>query len=144
MAKISQLEIDEISEAFKEAWHDFFGDVCYYVQFDDFTEPHPIYKENKRKQYKYGDKKKFHATVKEIQSMNESHPAGFRNIKYFELTFVTKELVDQGITHVDPMDLITYTDRFGREFCLKMSDEFQKVQMTSNKIFTKVIVRVDG
>lgn len=139
---MKQTEINEISNAFMEAWRDYFGDVMYYVPFDDQgTVVNHIYKESKGKKYLWNSKIAFHGTIKEIQSIDVAQPTGKREEKFFEITVVAKELIDKGVTHIDTNSIIQYTDRFGKEYRLSIYDDFQKVQLVDNKIFTKLLVR---
>jgi hypothetical protein len=139
---MKQTEIDEISVAFKEAWVDYFGTEMYYVPFDrNSTTVNSIYQESKGKKYLYDSKMLFHGTIKELQHLDTGRPTGKRTEKFFEITFVTKELLDLGLLHVDTDDIIQYSDRFGREYTLLIYDDFQKVQLVDNKIFTKLLVR---
>jgi hypothetical protein len=139
---MSQTEIDEISEAFKEAWEDYFGDVLYYVPFDyASTQFSEIYGESKKKKYLFLEKKPFHGTIKERELLDVNRPTGRSREKEYELTFVTKELIDQGITEVDTNSIIIYTDRFEKEYRLIIFDDYQKVQLVDNKVFTKLKVK---
>jgi hypothetical protein len=139
-----QDEIDEISGAFQEAWTEFFGAEMYYVSFDASTVANPIYRESKTKKYLWDSKKLFHGTLKEQQSQDVAQPTGKQVVKFYEITFVAKELLDQGILHIDTNDIIQYTDRFGKEYRLEIYDDFQKVQLVDNKIFTKLKVKYYG
>lgn len=137
-----QSEIDEISSAFLDAWKDYFGDLMYYVPLDkDNTSVNSIYRESKGKKYKFEDKIAFYGTIREQQRMDTAKATGKREEKFFEITCITKELIDKGITHIDTDSLIQYVDRFGKEYLLSIYDDFQKVQLVDNKIFTKLLVR---
>lgn len=133
-------EIKEISDAFLDAWEEFFGAKMFYVPFDYATEPHPIYKDSKRKSYLFENKKPFHGTLKEVESMDETRQTGKREKKQFILTFIQDELAEQGITHVDTNALIEFTDPYGKTFYFSIIDEYQKVQLTQYKLFTKLKV----
>ena len=125
-----QSEIDEISTAFMEAWKDYFGCIMYYVQFDlANTSMNTIYKESKQKSYLWDTKIPFHGTIKETQKLDVAQPTGKRVEKIFEITFVTKELIDLGIKHIDTSDIIQYIDRFGKEYRLSIFDDFQKTKI---------------
>lgn len=134
-----QDELDEISLEFIEAWTDYFGDEMYYVIFTGAV-VHPLYKESKNKTYDYFNKRLFHGTLKESPVMDEARQSGQRINKNFEITLITKELVDQEILYINVNDIIMYIDRFGKENLYKIYDEYQKVQLSSNKIFTKIRV----
>jgi hypothetical protein len=138
---MKQNEIDEISEAFKEAWTEYFGDEIYYVPFDTVNNiPDSVYKEKIGKRYDYDNKKLFHGTLKEIASKDETHATGKKVYKDYEVTFVTKELIDQGVTEIDTRAILYYVDRFNKEHEYKIYDEYQKVQLSDNKVFTKLKV----
>lgn len=134
-----QGELDEISDAFLEAWNEL-GDILYYVTFEVSAPVNNIYREQKHKNYDFANKKSFHGTIKESPSLDESMQSGMRIKKAYEVTLVTKELIEQGITHVNSRDIICYTDRFNVEYKYRIVDEYHKVQLANNRIFT--IVRV--
>lgn len=134
---MQQSEVDEISEAFKEAWQEYFGDTMYYVTFDKTkTIKDDLYEEQKTKVYDYENKKAFHGTLKESPSMDKLKQSGKKVYKIYTISFVTKELVDQGVNYIDTNDIILYIDRFGKENKFKIYDDYQKVQFSDNKIFT--------
>lgn len=138
---MKQEELDEISNAFQDAWTEYFGDEMYYVPFcEKETKKDDLYLEQKTKVYDYENKKMFHGTLRETPAIDELRQTGKKIRKEFEISFVTKELVDQGIKYVNTNDIILYIDRFGTEFRYKIYDEFQKVQFSDNKIFTKLKV----
>ena len=146
MARMSQQEIDEISEAFLEAWADYFGDELYYVPFD-YTNTRPdggIYSETKYKKYLYDSKVLLHATVKEREDLDVDTPIGKSIEKHYEITFVTKELTDTGVHEIDTNAILVYTDRFEKEHKFHIYDDFQKVQLVDNKVFTKLKVKSYG
>lgn len=140
-----QEEITEISQAFQEAWEEFFGAPMYYIPFDSSnSSPHPIYNESKGKKYDEANAVMFHGTLKERESQDVTAPTGKRIEKHFEITVVTQELIDKGVTHIDTNSIIRFTDRFGKIYNLEIYDDFQKVQLVDNKIFTKLKVRYNG
>lgn len=138
---MKQQEIDEISVAFLEAWEEYFGDLMYYVPFKQGDDLDNIYLESKAKVYDYDNKVPFHGTIREIQSQDKSLATGKLIEKRYEITLVTKELLDGGVPYIDTNALITYTDRFNKEYQLYIYDDFQKVQLVDNKLFTKLLVR---
>lgn len=135
-----QVEIDEISLAFEDAWTNYFGDDMYYVPLSTSTKGDVIYNENKSKTYDYTKKVLFHGTLKEMQAIDELHQGGEYINKQYLVTFVTKELIDGGINEVDTNSIISYTNRFGTTRTYKIADEYQKVQFMDNKIFTSLVV----
>lgn len=138
---MNQTEIDEISEAFLEAWQDYFGTLMYYVPFKGGEDLDDTYLESKGKVYDMANKIPVHGTIREIQSEDKSLATGKQIQKFFEITLVTKELVDGGLQSIDTNALIIYTDRFNKVYNLTIYDDFQKVQLVDNKIFTKLLVR---
>jgi glutamate dehydrogenase/leucine dehydrogenase len=143
MARMTQKEIDEISDAFGEAWEDFFGQEMYYIAFDCGTYSHPIYREAKRKQYKEEEKTLFHGTLKEEPLEEKGDLAGKRTYPTAELTFVTKELRDKGVLEVDTRDIIEVTDINGNTERYNIINNYGKVQLVDNRIFTKLkVVRI--
>lgn len=143
---MAQSEIDEISQAFIEAWEDYFGDIVYYVPFDysGTKADGSIYSETKTKKYLYDKKVLLHATVKERENLDVNTAIGKRVEKHYEITFVTKELIDAGINQVDTNSILVYTDRFQSEHKFMIYDDFQKVQLVDNKVFTKLKVKAYG
>lgn len=138
-----QEELNDISQAFLDAWEEFFGAPMYYIPFSESTmsNPHSIYGESKTKQYKEAEAIMFYGTILERESDDITSPIGKSLEKFFEITCVTQELIDKGITHIDTNALIRYQDRFGKEYNLQIYDDFQKVQLVDNKIFTKLKVK---
>lgn len=140
--RMSQSEIDEISTAFLDAWTDYFGDVVYYIPFDyASSNADSVYSESKSKKYLNYEKKLIHASLKEREDLDVINPTGKYVVKHYEMTFVTKELADLGVTEIDTNAIISYTDRFGKEHKYMIYDDFQKVQLVDNKLFTKLKVR---
>lgn len=138
---MNQTEADEISEAFISAWEDYFGDEMYYVKFDSTnTIADSLYGEQKAKVYNYDNKALFHGTLKEAPDLDVRKQSGKEIKKDYEISFITKELIDQGILEVDTNDIIQYIDRFGKNHLYKIYDSYQKVQFTDNKVFTKLKV----
>ena len=139
-----QSEIDEISGAFLDAWEEFFGTKMLYIPFDANSESHSIYNESMDRKYLHEEVVEFHGIIKEREDLDVTSPTGKGINKLFEITVVTQELVDGGVTHIDTNSIIKYTDRFGKEYTLSIYDEYQKVQFVDNKIFTKLRVRYSG
>lgn len=137
-----QSEIDEISEAFSDAWDEFFGQPMYYVPLMAGSTVHPIYRESKTKQYDVENKKSFNGTFK-VKDIEEKGEMNGRDEKtYAEITFVTKELYDQGILKINSRDQIHFFDRGGEEIKCNIIGHSGKVQLGDNKIFTKLDVVV--
>jgi hypothetical protein len=140
MSKMSDLEINEVSDAFLEAWSDYFGDAMYYVPFDTNTAYDGIYLEAKVKLYRYDLKKLFHGTLKEAQISDELHQSGGKVKRKYTITFVTNELAGQGVQYINNNDIIEYTDKYGNTFKYSIYDDYKKVQLVNTKIFTKLEV----
>lgn len=136
-----QNEIDEISEAFSDAWKEYFGQLMYYIPFDiSTTESHTIYKESKKKGYDELGKKSFYGTFKQDNLEEKGELAGKVEYEVAEITFVTKELYDQGITRIDSRALIEITHRDGITKRYNIIANFGKVQLGDNKVFYKLKV----
>lgn len=133
-------ELDEISIAFRDAWRDYFGDLLYYIPLSKQMEKDDVYLESKHKKYDFDKKVQFYGTLKEEPKMDELMQTGKRVNKQYEIVCVTKELIDGGITKVDTNSLIMYVDRFGEKHFFSIFDEYQKVQFSTDKIFTKIRV----
>ena len=71
-------------------------------------------------------------------------PTGKKIEKHYEITLVTQELIDKGVNYIDTNAIIRFTDRFGKVYDLEIYDDFQKVQLVDNKIFTKLKVKHYG
>lgn len=142
---MQQSEIDEISEAFQDAWEEYFGDLMYYVRFNKKgTEFNDIYNESKKLKYDMDNKIPFHGTLKELEQDDVIQPYGDNEVKLFSITFVMKELIDQKQYILDHNDIIVYEQRLGNmlvERRFNIYDSLEKVQFNSTKIFGKLKVK---
>lgn len=139
-----QSEIDEISIAFHESWKEYFGTTHYLVplmkddiQFDD------VYHESKKLKYDFKNKIAFCATQKELPNADTLQPYGRDDYKLYELTIVTKELLDSKVYFIDPDFLIIYDEKRGDKIYrryFKIYDDYKKVEFGDSKIFTKISV----
>lgn len=140
-----QEELNEISNAFLEAWEEFFGAPMYYIPLDRIeSSPHPIYKESRAKKYDETKAVMFHGTLKERETLDITSAIGKDIDKHYEVTLVTQELIDKGVNSIDTDAIIRFTDRFGESHTYSIYDDFQKVQLVDNKIFTKLKVMKNG
>lgn len=139
-----QEEINEISYEFLNAWKEFFGAEMYYIPLDESSIPDPIYNEVKNKNYDESKAVSFYGTLKERESQDEIPPTGKRTEKFYEITLITQELIDKGINYINTNDIIKYIDRFGKVYYFEIYDDYQKVQLSNNKIFTKLKVKYNG
>lgn len=140
-----QSELDEISEAFQEAWDDSFGQEMFYVPFDKSgTVVHPIYRESKAKKYDFENKLRFMGTFKELTNEERGEIFGEESVAESEITFITAELYKQGITKVDKSALIEITHRNGETNTYDITESLGKVQLGNNRIFTKLGVVLRG
>lgn len=136
-----QTEVDEISVAFADAWKEYFGQVMYYIPFNEtLTVKHPVYGESKTKGYDEVNKKSFFGTFKQEPLEEKGEMAGKIEYEVAEITFVTKELYDQGITEVDSRSLIEITHRNGITKRYNIIENYGKVQLGDNKVFYKLKV----
>lgn len=136
-----QSEIDEISDAFQDAWDEYFGQEMFYVPFlKDSTTAHPLYKESKNKTYDFANKISFTGTFKEEPLEEVGEIAGKDEYQSAEITFVTKQLYDKGITTVNNADIIEITHRDGVTKTYNIIKHFGKVQLGDNRVFTKLEV----
>lgn len=140
-----QSEIDEISEAFMDAWEEYFGQMLYYVPFDEIStknNAHPLYRDvqKKGKIYLWDDMKPFHGTLKSEEVEEKGDMYGKDEETKYDITFITKELRDQGILNVDKEALIYLVDRDGVNHVFNIIASNQKVQFGDNKVFTKLEV----
>lgn len=140
-----QSEIDEISEAFNDAWKEYFGDKLKYIRFiKNGTDFDDIYSESKYLDYDYDNPIEFYGTLKELETEDVLEPYGKNDIKRFTITFITKELKDKGIFEVNTDDIIIYEQVLGDKILVRkfsIYDTIQKVQFSSEKIFTKLFVK---
>lgn len=142
---MTQLELDEISDAFSEAWRDYFGDEIKILPYDSRnTSYDEVYKVSKKKAYDRTKAITLKATIRQAEHEDISTALGKRVEEYYTITFVTKELLDKGLTHIDNNSIIEYTDRFNVTKQFKIYGTQQKVQFLDNKIFTKLKVSYHG
>lgn len=142
-----QSEIDEISEAFLDAWVEYFGQVMYYIKMKPTPESdiHPIYGESKNKKYAEEEKVLFHGTYKQDPIEEKGDIAGKVEKEFAEITFVTKELFDKGITECKSEDIIEITNRIGVTSRYNIFQHYGKVQLGNNRVFMKLkVVDIGG
>lgn len=144
-----QSEIDEISEAFMDAWEEYFGQMLYYVSFDEIStknNAHPLYRDVKKKGkiYLWDDMKPFHGTLKSEEVEEKGDMFGKDEDVVYNITLITKELRDQGILTIDKEALIYLVDRDGINHVFNITALNQKVQFGDNKVFTKLKVQRVG
>ena len=138
---MQQQEIDEISEAFLDAWKEYFGQIMYYIPFNPTaTQKHPVYGETKAKVYDEANKVMFHGTFKQEPIEEKGELAGGENYEVAEITFVTKELYDKGIVEIKPEDMVEVVFRGGKTKRYNIVAHYGKVQLSDNRIFTKLKV----
>lgn len=134
-------EINDISEAFKDSFEEFFGQDVYYIPYKQESSKDTLYNEVKSKEYDETNKVKVSGIITENESLDKNVQTGKRIEKFFMITIVTKDLVDNGITHIDTNDLIEFTDAYGKTFRCSIIDDFTRVQFNNYRIFTKVKVK---
>lgn len=138
---MTQVELDEISDAFLEAWEQYFGDEITVFPFSAKTTKYDeVYGVSKKKEYDRLKAIKLTATIRQSEHEDISTALGKRIEEHYTITFVTKELLDRGVTELDSDSLIEYTDRHGVTKQFKIYGKQQKVQFLDNKIFTKLKV----
>lgn len=142
---MQQSEIDEISEAFSDAWDEYFGDKMLYLPFDrENTSFNKIYNETKCLKYDESRAVEFNGSLREVEKEDVTQPYGDNEYDLFIITLVTKELLDKGIFEVNHDDIIKYTQRFGTQLVTRTFSIYgsvQKVQFKSTKVFTKIMVK---
>lgn len=136
---MNQAEVDEFSTSFLEAWIEYFGTEMYIIPYA-YTASTNIYGDVKKKKYDLDNAILVHGTLKETEAQDMVKPDGKYEIKYFDITLISKELYDQGVQYIDTNSIIKYIDRFNNEYYFKIYDTLQKVQFSNNKIFTKLKV----
>lgn len=130
-------EIDEISDAFLEAWVENFARPMEYVRFSEENKVHPIYNEvSSHKIYDYDEAVKFHGTMKEEFHNEEGNVYGRVPGIVSEITLVTKELTDGGIRQVRNEDIVLVGEQK-----YEIIGFTTRVQFLDRKIFTKLKVR---
>jgi FKBP-type peptidyl-prolyl cis-trans isomerase (trigger factor) len=138
-----QDEIDEISDAFHDAWKEFFGMEMNLItmkpkdQQDSYDD---LYGEDKKKDYEEGNKLSFFGTFKVSPIVEEGDLGGLKENVEAEITFVTKELFDKGIKQISNKDIIEVTQRSGNIKRYNIVQNYGKVQLGDNHIFTKMMV----
>lgn len=128
-----------------DAWEEYFGQMLYYVPFDEIStknNAHPLYRDvqKKGKIYLWDDMKPFHGTLKSEEVEEKGDMYGKDEETKYDITFITKELRDQGILNVDKEALIYLVDRDGVNHVFNIIASNQKVQFGDNKVFTKLEV----
>lgn len=136
-----QTEIDEISEAFSDAWQEYFGQPMFYVPFLESQTPKNIYNESKDKKYDFDNKVPFFGTYKQEPIEEKGEMGGRVEEQFAEVTFVTKELFDKGVTEIDSRALIEITHRSGKTHLYNIIEHYGKVQLGDNKVFYKLKVK---
>lgn len=140
-----QSEVNEISDAFQDAWDEFFGQEMFYVPLDlEKTIVHPIYKETTEKVYDFAGKKRFVGTYKELSNKEAGELFGDATRAKAEITYVSRELILAGVDDVDDSALIEITHQSGRVGLYNITEITRKVQFGDNRIFTKLGVFEDG
>ncbi len=140
---MEEREIIEIESDFQEAWLEYFGQEMYYIRFIE-TSSSSIYKESKRKVYDEDNKVLFHGTFKENPTEEELAMGGLREIPTGLITFVTKELYEQGVTKFSTNDIIEVPQRNGEINRYNIISLQGKVQFGNHKVFYKFGVREYG
>jgi hypothetical protein len=139
-------EINEISDAFLEAWVDFFGAPMYLVPFDldassaVVDEYSTTYNEPKQYKYKYDAKLLFHGALKDQESLDKEGALGFKLQTELAIIFISKELADKGVSQIPMSSIIEFTDNSGSVKYYKIIDVVYRVQLTNHRIFTKMKV----
>lgn len=135
-----QTELDEISNAFSEAWEEFFGQEMFYVELSGATEIHPLYGESRGKIYDFEGKKPFNGTFKQDEYKERGEIGGRDNYEEATITFITKELIDLGIFTINQSAIIEIFHRDGERKLYNIISNYGKVQLGNNKIFTTLKV----
>lgn len=146
---MQQTEIDEISDAFSEAWEEFFGQVMYYVPLDrERTIVDDLYEETEKKVYDFANKVQFYGTLKLTEESEVGEISGKSNTIGASITCVTKELVNKGVIYVELSSIIvTKNHNEGYRF-YNIVGQYPKVQLGDNRVFTTIrvveIINFDG
>lgn len=136
-------ELNEISQAFLEAWTEAFGQEMYYIRFlSESTSSHSVYREATTKVYDTSNKKLFHGSIKQKPLEEQMDIAENTGISTAIITYVSKELIDQGIVFPSLNDIIQYTTYDGRTLTWEIISVQERVQFSDWRIFTKVGVRL--
>jgi hypothetical protein len=134
-------EINEIASAFSDAWQQYFGQTMYYIPMDAVaTQKHPIYGDTKVKVYKEAEKVAFYGTFKQSPIDEKGEMMGREIVEMAEITYVTNDLYNKGITEVQLEDMIEMTDKSGVTKRYNIIEYFGKVQFGDSRIFTKLKV----
>ena len=134
-----QAEIDQISDAFHDAWEEFFGQKMSYIKYLGTSSSYSkLYNESKHKVYDTENKIDFYGSIKYSPTKKEIELAGSDENINAIVTLVTKELIDKGINNIEFEDLIEIEDRFGEVKTYSINSISKKVQFSNNFIFTKV------
>lgn len=136
-------EINEISDAFLEAWREYFGTTMYLVPFDKAGSEagkHAVYDETVELKYDFANKLAFYGTIKDYESLDEESSIGDDEKTALMITLVFKELSDQGIKKIDRNSIVEHTDPYGNTRYYKIVDTINRVQFSTHRVFVKLKV----
>lgn len=134
-------DVNEVEDEFIEAWTDTFGGAMYYVPLlRDKSEIHPIYSESKKKIYDFDNKLLFHGKFLQQPYMERGEIYGRENYDKAEISFVSKELRDKGISKVEQSSIIEIFDEEGIRKLYNIIGDYGKVQFRNSKLITRLIV----
>lgn len=133
---LPQTDIDEISDAFSDAWEETFGAEVFYLRYNPSTQQHPLYGEVIGKEYE--EIGPIYAIFKQNPTIEELKNSGISEHAQGILVFVTKDLREQGVTKVSTLDRVKIVDRDGVTSFYTINGYNLRVQFYNNYIFTHV------
>lgn len=136
---MKQTEIDQISNAFLDAWKEFAGTEMFLVKYLPEQTPYTdLYRESKVKTYDIDNKISFYGSIKFNPTVEEKEELGVTKNITAIITLVTKNLRDNGVTSIDLNDIIEYTNDIGITLKFNIVTEVPNVQFSNTFIFTKL------
>ena len=124
-----------------EAWEEVFAQPMYYVQLErEKSNIHPIYAESKKKVYDFENKILFHGKFLQEPYRERGEIYGRENYDKAEISFVSKELRDKGVLHVEQSAVIEIFDSDGNRKLYNIIGDYGKVQLRNRKLITRLIV----
>lgn len=153
---MEQAQIDQISNAFSNAYQEFFGMPIQYIPFDRSTVSQNKYEQMYAEadltdlNYNGTEAVTFNGSISYNPEKKELDLLGFDPDKVSALiTVVTKELVDGGIIsaerEISYRDKIRINDRFNNETDYIITEIGKSVQFSDNFVFTKIgVIKEDS
>ena len=134
-------DIEDYELDLMEAWEGYFAQEMYYVPLmREESNIHPIYAESKKKIYDFDNKLLFHGKFLQEPYRERGEIYGRENYDKAEISFISKELRDKGVLHVEQSAVIEIFDNEGNRKLYNIVGDYGKVQLRNHKLVTRLIV----